>query len=399
MNMLSSVKCLTGLLSAVLLLSSSASGFYFKSQDEIYLSGDFEEDVILAGSTVNFDGSVVGDLFMGARIGTFNGNILGNLHTAGQRATINGTVERSYRGFAQNIIVNADVGGDATLFCQDLTLSNESRIGRDAAFFCAAAFLNGAIDRDAYIFAGEVNISGRIEGNVKINADRITIAPTAHIGGNLEYSSEEKAKISSEAQIMGETKWKKETSATGAADISSMAPPPTGPVWSLIFLAGSIIIGIVIVVSKRAGVTAVVEEIKSNALVSGALGLAIIIVAPILLLLFGFTVIGLPLAIVGMAAYSILFWTGKVFVGIALGVWILSLRKKEGSPSLGWALLLGMIVLALLFKIPLLGWVTYLVAWALGAGALALIFFRRYRNGRKTSPSASAEAGPAQATT
>ncbi len=392
------IKVVFCLIAILTLLSSTASGFYFKSEDEIYLSGDFDEDVFLLGGNVNFDGSVVGDLFMAARTTTSNGDIMGNLHTVGQIATVNGSIERSYRAVVQTLVLNADIGGDATLFAQEITLSNDARVGRDAALFGATTVINGSIGSDAHIFSGKVNITGRIEGNLKIEAQKIIIAPSAYIGGNLEYTSGEKAEISSEAQIMGETKWKKETSASGEGSFLDWTPPPGGFVWSLVFLAGSILVGIVMVLSKRAGVSRVVEEIQDNGLVSGALGFALVFVVPVLVVMVGVTVIGLPLALIAFATYGALFWIAKVFAGIAIGVWIIGAMKKEGRPSLGWALLLGMLILALLFKIPYLGWVFYLIAWSLGLGAVTIVFFRRCRNNGR-SAQATAGDGTASAAT
>jgi cytoskeletal protein CcmA (bactofilin family) len=397
MNLLNPAKLLLGLLAAILLLSSTAKGFLFRQQDEIYLSGDYKEDVYLLGGTVNFDGNIVSDLFMAAGTATFNGTADGNVYTAARHATVNGQVERSYHGFAQYITINALIDGDATAFGQELTLSNESHIGRDAALFAAVTFLNGTIDRDAYINSDDVNVTGRIDGNVRIRGDRITIAPSAYIGGNLEYTSKQKAEISSEARIVGETKWKKVTSATSTHSPVGTNPPPTGFWTSLIFLVGSIIVGIVLLATKRNGVIAIADEIKSNWLVDGLLGLALIIVAPIVLFLLAITVIGLPLALVGFSAYGITFWAGKILTGIAIGAGLLSLTKREGRPSFGWSLVIGMIILALLFKIPYFSWLIYVLAWSVGAGALAVVFFRRYRNGRTSSPTATASAGQAEA--
>jgi hypothetical protein len=98
---------------------------------------------------------------------------------------------------------------------------------------------------------------------------------------------------------------------------------------------------------------------------------------PLILVLTCVTVVGIPLAIAGFAVYTLVFLMAKIFVGITIGLLLLGLLKKSGRISLGWALLVGMILLAIGYKIPIVGWIAYILAWAVGAGALTMRLFKR----------------------
>lgn len=377
-----------------LLFPQKACSFYLQKADEIYLSGDFDEDVFLFGSKVNFDGTIRSDLIAAGRAVVFDGTIDGNLHIGAERSTVNGSILRSFRGFARTITVNSVIEGDVTAFAQEVIISSDTRIGRDCAIFASEVWIDGTVNQDLYIYAGRVDIGGKIGGNVKIKSDNISIGSTTIIGGTLDYESKEKAKIAPEATILGETKWRRKAADTEAGGLRSFVPPPKGPVWSFFFFVGSIILGAVIILSRRNGVMALVEEIRRNAIVDGLVGAAVILFTPILIILFAILVVGIPIALVVTTAYGLIFLTAKIFCGIALGYLLFLWFRKEKTPSLGWSLVIGMIVLALLFKVPVLGWIVYLAAWAIGAGAMTILFFRRNRGqSAATSPPQGSSAG------
>ncbi len=354
------------------------AAFHFQSADDIYLSGDFLEDVMLAGGTVNFDGSISGDLLSACRTLSFAGTIDGNLNAAAQRITVNGEICRSMRAFAQTVNINSRIDGDVTAFATEVTLSGDAAIGRDIAFFGTEAFVDGTVGSDAYIYANSVIITGRVEGNLKVKATKISIAPGAFIGGDFSYESKEKARISPESQILGETRWKKRTG-DDASGIGSIIPPPGNILWSLLFLVGSIIIGVLLILIRRDIVISVSDEIRRNGAVAGALGLAVIFFMPVAIVLTGITMLGLPLALTGLTFYALLFFVGKVFAAITVGIVFMAWIRRDKKISLGWSLILGSVLLALCFKIPIVGWLLYLGAWAVGSGAIVLCVFRRRR--------------------
>lgn len=360
-----------------LVVSSPLFAFRFQSSDEIYLSGDIQEDLMLAAGTVNFDGNLYGDLLAASRTLSFDGMIDGNLNAVGQRIAVNGEICRSLRAFAQSVNISSRVEGDVVAFASEVTLGSDAEIGRDIAAFGTEVFLDGTIGSDAYVYANIVTVTGRIEGNLKIEANKISIAPGAYIGGDFNYESKTKAKVSAESQILGETRWKKRTSDGESGGIADWIPPPGGILWSIVFLVGSILTGILVIVINRGAVYSVVDEIRTNGAVSGFLGLAIIALMPVLIVLTGITLLGLPVALAGFTVYALLFFIGKVFASIALGAFLIGLIRKGKKVSLGWSLVLGMLILALLFKIPVLGWFIYLGAWSVGVGAIVIRVFRR----------------------
>ena len=373
------IRNLIAVLCLGLLWSSPLAAFHFQKADDIYLSGEFQEDVMLAGGTVNFDGTILGDLIAASNSFSFDGMIDGNLNAAARRITVSGEVCRSVRTFAETININSRIDGDITAFGSEITIGSDAVVGRDIALFGTEAFIDGTVGSDAYIYASTVTITGRIEGNVKIKANRISIAPGAYVGGDFNYESKEKAKISSEAQVMGETRWKKRTGDSEDGGIWDWIPPPGSILWSFLFLLASLVTGVFVILVRRDAVISVCEEIRGNGAIAGLLGLGIILLVPFAIVLTSITFVGLPAGLMGLTYYFAVFLVGKVFVAITIGMILLGLMFKGSKVSLGWSLVIGLILLALLFKIPVVGWLVYIAAWAVGAGAVTIRFFRKRR--------------------
>ncbi len=361
-------------------MMSSAGAFYYRSGDEVYLSGDFSEDVLLAGGTLKFEGTIWGDLAAAGRTVTFDGIVDGNINAAAFRATINGELCRSLRVAANTININSRIDGDVVAFGSEVTVASESYTAGDLAVFGSEALIDGEIGSDAVIRAANITIGGRVNGNLKCQGGRISLAPGALILGDFEYESKEKARISPEAQVHGETRWKKTTEERKAVGLGGWVPYPSSWIWSLVYLAGSLILGAIIILSRREGVMRTNHEIRKNGAVAAVLGAGVVVFTPLILVLTAITIVGIPAATTGLALYAVFFLVGKIIAGISLGALLIGLMRREGRISLGWSLVLGMILLALLFKIPLLGWFLYFLAWSVGTGAILLVVFRRRSN-------------------
>jgi hypothetical protein len=117
-------------------------------------------------------------------------------------------------------------------------------------------------------------------------------------------------------------------------------------------------------------VKAAKEAVFKDFLKDLGLGFVFVICVPIAAVILLFTMIGIPISIIVIFAYMVLFYIAKIFVGIALGEKALQLFKTNGVPSAGWSLLVGLIILYLLFLIPYLNWIIYLLTLFVGFGSV-----------------------------
>ena len=111
------------------------------------------------------------------------------------------------------------------------------------------------------------------------------------------------------------------------------------------------------------------DTIATQVLKSLGSGVLLLIAIPLIALILMITVIGIPLGLIVLFAYIVILYISKIFVGLAIGRPIVTYAKKESS-SPYWHLVVGLIVIALATKIPLVGFLISIVVVLAGLGAL-----------------------------
>jgi hypothetical protein len=107
-----------------------------------------------------------------------------------------------------------------------------------------------------------------------------------------------------------------------------------------------------------------------------------------------FSTIIFPIAAFGTVSGGILFYAGKILLAFFIGIFLMQLLKKNTTLLSKTQLLLGLVVLALIFAIPYLGILFYLLGSMTGAGAIILAI-RKIRFGISDLKAALENSDPA----
>jgi hypothetical protein len=104
------------------------------------------------------------------------------------------------------------------------------------------------------------------------------------------------------------------------------------------------------------------------------IGFVGVCIAPAAVVILLITVVGIPISIMLLFGLTIFFYTAKIYVSIAVGRMAMKLLGKGKEIKIGWALLLGLVILTILFSVPFVGWVAYfgVVFWGIGATVQAI---------------------------
>ncbi|MGB2696748.1 MAG: polymer-forming cytoskeletal protein [Candidatus Zixiibacteriota bacterium] len=359
------------LLWLILLPLVTSSATVFKARDNVFIPEHqiIDDDLFLGGNNIKVDGTVKGDLIVGSRTLIQTGKVSGSVMSVGQNLDILGEIEGSVRAFSQNTNINGIINRNVINFGASLNIRHNGKVKGDVTALGNELAVEGEIGRKLRATVGSVVISGTINGDVKIKANSITLMPTARINGNFEYKSEKEAKIEPGAQITGETQWikidaeekkKKEFLTTSSVVLKS-----------LLFLA-CIVTGVFLIIISRNYVQAAQKNVFESFLKSLGLGFILMICIPIAIIVLLATVIGIPLALITLFVYLVLFYISKIFVGIAVGNKILTGFAKDKEAPLGWSLILGLILLTILTNIPYVGILIYIIIVFTGFGAAIL---------------------------
>jgi cytoskeletal protein CcmA (bactofilin family) len=354
-----------------------SSATRFKTKDNIFIpeSQVIRDDLFMGGENIKMDGRVEGDLFAGCRTMILTGQVSGSVLAAGQNLDILGEVEGSVRALSQTTNINGTIKRNVMSFGASLNIRHTGKVKGDVTALGNELTVAGEIGRRLRATVGSVVISGTINGDVDIKANSITLMPTAKIKGNFKYKSKKEAEIESGAQITGVTEWikitPKDKKDDGCCPGEGFFSTKNIVVKFLLLLASLVTGWFLIIISKRY-VQAAEKMVFASFLKSLGLGFILMICIPIGIVILLITLIGIPIAIITLFAYLVLLYIAKIFVGIALGKKILTGFAKDKEASLGWSLILGLILLTILTNIPYVGWLICFVIVFTGFGAAIL---------------------------
>jgi cytoskeletal protein CcmA (bactofilin family) len=358
-----------GIMLAVVLLtlltSAPVLAADLRSGDHITVaSGEvIDDDLYIAGSDITIDGTVNGDLVAFGNTITVNGTVNGSLIAAGQTIDVNGNVSHSARLAGQTININGKVDGDLVVFSSETNISSKSEIGRDFLFGAGNVRLDGQIGRNVKGGGREVTISDGVGGYVDLTVDKLKLASTANIQGNLTYTSENEADVQSGAQIGGET--------THNIPEAKKPGPFAGIGGKILGFLMTFVIGLVIILIAPRRSASAADTIRNRPWASLGWGAVVLFATPIAAILVCFTVIGIPVGLIALALYAIAIYISQIFVSLFVGRWILGrFRGIESKGIMIGALALGLVILTLLKLIPFVGFWVGLAVVLFGLGAV-----------------------------
>lgn len=353
----------------------SAHALEVRGGNEVYVSEKINDDLFMGGIDGKFDGELRGDIIAAGWDITIDGIVDGNVNACGYMVKVGGNIYRSVRMAGYKLTVDGQIGNNLMMAGAFARVSRTCEVGNDVNISAGVVNINGTILGDLDVKADEVVISGTIDKNVSITCTKLTIDRSAVIIGDLVYSSPEKARIAHGAQIDGDRKWKKKTTADTSPFYSILK--------SLILFVGAFITGLLLFGYCRTSASSVKSVIAGDLPRAFGFGLVAFIVVPIVLLFLLATVVGIPVSIVGLLIYTVLFYTSKLFVATAIGDKVMQIISSSEPKSYALSLFIGLVILTILFNIPYIGWVFYLATVVTGLGAI-MIAFNRSRKAAKT---------------
>lgn len=173
--------------------------------------------------------------------------------------------------------------------------------------------------------------------------------------------------------------------------------------WQLATLVlGVVLFGVLPGFSRRVADLGAGEPVRT----SGA-GLVVTLVVPVVLLLVGLSLFGVPLAVVGAALYLVFWWVGAVYGRFTVGMWLLgavprALAAVDVDADVSWVengwagLLVGAFAVGFLVQIPIAGPTVEAAVLLLGLGGVSRLAYRSYRRTERGDPAHPIEAATGQ---
>jgi hypothetical protein len=348
-------------LSTLMLLGTApVQAAYFTSGENATLSSEQKQDSFIAGQNVSITAPIAGELF-----------------AAGRSVTIDKKTDRSIFAAGQTVNISGGAGYNAFVAGSDVTLSGE--FGHDV--YVAAETITIAdgtvINGDLKIAGGDVKLAGTVKGNVNYTASSVKSNATigghlkgdeesleftgGSVAGDLVYTSSKDATGLDKVKIGGKTDRTQPTTTNQKKEIGGAITAANFTQWFLLLLS-SLVVGaffILFAPKKVAGVTQLITEQWGRSFLTGLL---VMILTPFIVVLLFATVIGWRIALSLLLLYFVAFILFSAFGSIVVGGWILN-RLGDDKASWWVKLLVGVVVLAILRAIPVLGPIISVIAF------------------------------------
>ncbi len=350
------------------LILASIVLLFFSSKSVLAATNNYrfnEVSEVKEGETIegNFFGS-------GERV-QISGHVTGDVYAAGGNIIIDGIVDGDLIAAGGNIIVSGNIGQDARIAGGQLTVDGEVLGNLTAAGGNVYVSNMASIGKGLVAFAGNLDINAPVGEGIEAFVGNLSLSSNAQVGTDVNYWSEETAKVSRDASVSGtltkqtvpfKMKWEPQVAMNEFFDAVGTFALVTS------FLT-TLLLGFLVVKLFPKFMHSGVEILSSQTARSFGIGLLALIVTPILITVLFVTVIGIPLAVIMTLVVLVSFYLVRLYAMLGIGVMILKrfIPKYVNNDLL--AFVIGMLAYYIISMIPVVGGIFVMLVFIASLGA------------------------------
>ena len=313
-------------------------------------------DYFTAGSQVIIDGTINGDAYIAGGQVDINGIVNGDLLVVGGQINIRGTVSQNIRAAGGSIVIEGNAGKNVSVAGGSLTVYKTAKITGNTV-----------------IAGGNARIEGNILGNFTAGIGMLSILPDTTIRGNVDYWSNNKATVSSNAKVLGSTVFHQtqfKTNPKNTAITRNRMAIGINIFFTIYGFVFSLILGLLFVWLFPVFTQKAADLVRNRFWLSALIGFIALIIVPIVGIIFAVTILGIPVALALMFAYMVLIYVAKIFVSLMVGKFVA--QKAKWNLNSYWAFVIGIFIYYAVGIIPVLGGLAKFVFTLSGIGAILI---------------------------
>lgn len=326
------------------------------SAGSVQTEGTFKNDLfVFSGSNLLLDGTYEGNVWgMGGIKTGMGGDCSRNMRLTGRTIEVRGSIGQNLMAMADTIVVstNATVGGDLKLMGNSIVVEGHTA-GNAAITSTRLVTLGGTIDGDVEIAAPDILFSRgtRILGNMAYTAAKEIVPPEGAVMGKLERVVPKAPPTFSTNRLFSHTMW----------------------------FIGALMAGIPFITlfpMTTAMASQLVRTKPFKCLLVGCISFGAL---PILGIISVSSVIGVPLGVLTLASWGILFYLARIIMGLMIGTFVLRHGYGNSVGRILTAMALGLAIIYIATFFPSIGMAVQLgISW-MGIGALLLALLQKRR--------------------
>lgn len=334
----------------------------------------------LAGDDVALTETVDGSAFIAGGRARIDGRIGGNAVATGGVVEIRGDIDEDVLAAGGDVGIDANVRGDVRAAGGTVSIERDATISGNATLAGGSINVSGLVEGKLRAFGGAVRLDGEVGGDAEVAAEDIYVGPQARIAGRLLYRGPQAPQVVEGAVIgggieRGRNMWQ-------GIDEDGTVARVVKRVVRLLWFTGVLVLGALLVLVLPRFTREAAATVRQDAPASLGLGLAMLVLVPLLAVFLCLTIIGIPLAFAVLLGYGLLLMLGFLTGALFLGDTVLGAAKPASAGSGGWRilfLLLALIAIAFMRRVPWIGDLAVFVLFLAGLGAFTLRSFRGYK--------------------
>jgi anti-sigma factor RsiW len=329
------------------------------------------DDLIVAGQSVEIDGTVDGDLIVFARSVTVRGHVTGDILGFAQDMRVDGTVDDNIRAFVNTLTLNGSVGKNVSIGVGNADIGTDAKIGGSLTDFGNDMMIEGSVGRGLLAAGARTEIEGTIGGSTCVAGQQLSIGSTAVLNGPIEFKGAQPPEVSSGAHLASPVVFVKQVRAHRQSTLHTV-------IHEILRYGFAVLIGLLLMTILPGFFDAGVRTARRWPLALSVGALTTIIWIFLFVMAIVFLVVGVPAGIALVTIYLPLAYLSQMFVGAWLGEKIM----PKAAPGIGGQLgqlALGLLVIHLLGLVPYVRLLVCIAVVLWGIGAILLAIYEQSR--------------------
>lgn len=368
--------CLFVLMGTMLVVPTPANALELMLDGEgvLTIAADetIDDTLVIAAERVVVKGRITGDLLAFGRRVDIEGSVDGNVMAFGDSVTVSGTVGGLVMGAASSFdVAGAVVGGDLWAAGSKVNVDSDSRVARNGALAGESVSVGGVVSKDLYAFGESIELSGELGEDLEAFGSRVRLLDGTHVNGDarLRVKSEDSlyqedgARIDGELEFLDLPEQFEETSRYARVEFY---------LWQVARLVSAVLVGLALF-WLIPGLRTISVGGGLDGLKLAGIGLITLVSVPIMAVIVGITLVGLPFSLIGMFAWIVSIYLAKIVVGAFIGRMMLDGTAYRDKLAL--VLLAGMTAIIVVINLPAIGGIFSFLLTIVGIGLIVQRLF------------------------
>jgi hypothetical protein len=366
------------------------------ADDRITVGGD----AYVSGARASLSDPSARDAFLSGFTVDLTGKVEKDVSAAGFDVDVNAPVGQDFYAAGFSIKVNQPIAEDVTAAGFSIYLGPQAAIGGNARLTAGSVEIDAPIAGSVIAAAGSLTMNGTVTGDARLTAGKLVFGPNAKIGGALTYFAAEPITIPASVIAADRVHYEKlEAKAVAETARQAMGEGRFGfwPTFATVLAAFVLLIAFLAAMAAMlfAFAPKLTEDLRADAMASpfrsillGILGLSMIFgLMPVSMM----TLIGIPLMPIILLGAIALWIAGYLLgaYGTSMHVAAAFNRTPQSPGARLLVLVIGLVIIAALNFIPIIGWLINLAVVFLGLGAIVVRVVLALANRRDAAAQAS----------